>query len=1209
MRKLQSKKRIGICINLICAIILSLLSPLTIKAASDESDVYYVSTAEDLINIAREVNAGKTFENETICLNADIDLEGVNWIPIGNSAHPFKGSMKAVGAEKRVISNLSVRSVEYGGFIGYLDATTTSDISNIMLENVNVSATYAGGLAGYARCTSKLNIKNCSVSGSVEGKGCTGTGGLVGTLRTIKSSETNILQCKNDSNVYSFGDGSCSGGLIGICWGTSDNSGAVNMEMCCNLGKVSAEATYSYCTTAAGGLIGDLRTDIIKIEQCFNEGTIYSKAYYDYVGGFIGTMNRNLTTDFLMTDSYVNATIKGICTNGYSQGGGLIGHLTGDNFIRAEIIRCYAAGNLDVRNKAGFICWQENASRETSIRDCRYNREQFGLQDKQFACSLSWFSIDWYTSQLVDSYSLTSAQMSNKENFNNWDFTQVWALSENRNSAFPYLRWYYDEIPVDYSEYELHIYSQVSSGNIGVGQTINFAPVLSNDTQRLDTKEEDFTIEIQNPDIVELYETEPNEGLILYKLLGVKEGTTEVTFTHFSSQKSQTIKITVLAKQKIYDIANLFKDNVIYNNHLFVDNFSSVRNVDGSYHISFDIYNEMAFFGAVEVHDADGKIIQVEKIDRFESYPSSLKEVLLDSTGKLLSDCFSWISGAFEFGSYKAQTVTKRTPSIEAEVPDGGYIVITNDVTESVCCYLLNKIDTCFWSYSKTKDVIKDISGYMKEEDLDLIVEKGQKRVIQRFLATMTSVESQKEFSDTYQKKIASVLGKSILEQMENFTLYMLTDEQFLEAFEIDCKELFVETAVESGFGMVQDAVEKLGGAAGLWLKAILEIEDYAGRFIQEYQMSAHADTSSIRIEIEGGDDALVSEDVIVENVEGRSIASESLIVTDKTSQENLSYYVEKLSGMNNQSIRVLDITMYADDKEVQPEGRIKVKIPLPQGWNQSECKVFREEKNGDFTDMNAVYEDGYIVFVTSHLSTYVLLETGDVDDGGNTTGAGSEPGNSGTVTLPVVQKPEGEQVTSTDGESGVNESADDSKIENILIQIKGLSLKTLSKRIAAGKKVILEVQSDSGNVTNQSVKWMSSNKKYATVNKNGVVTTKKAGAGKYVIITAMSTDGSGIKATVKLQIMKDAVTKVKISMPKKNLEMGKSIQLTANVLTTGKDSNKALKWSCSNTKYATVDQKGKVKAKKAGRGKTVTITAMATDGTAKKSSVKLKIK
>ena len=80
--------------------------------------------------------------------------------------------------------------------------------------------------------------------------------------------------------------------------------------------------------------------EIIKIVQCFNEGTIYSKAYYDFVGGFIGTMNRNLATDFQIIDSYVNATMKGICTNGYSQGGGLIGHITGDDFIRAEITPC-----------------------------------------------------------------------------------------------------------------------------------------------------------------------------------------------------------------------------------------------------------------------------------------------------------------------------------------------------------------------------------------------------------------------------------------------------------------------------------------------------------------------------------------------------------------------------------------------------------------------------------------------------------------------------------------------------------------------------------------------------------------------------------------------------------------------------------------------------------------------------------------------------
>ena len=57
------------------------------------------------------------------------------------------------------------------------------------------------------------------------------------------------------------------------------------------------------------------------------------------------------------------------------------------------------------------------------------------------------------------------------------------------------------------------------------------------------------------------------------------------------------------------------------------------------------------------------------------------------------------------------------------------------------------------------------------------------------------------------------------------------------------------------------------------------------------------------------------------------------------------------------------------------------------------------------------------------------------------------------------------------------------------------------------------------------------------------------------------------------------------------------------------KGANKKIKWKSSNTKYATVSSAGKVKAKKAGKKKTVKITAMATDGTNKKATVTIKIK
>ncbi len=90
---------------------------------------------------------------------------------------------------------------------------------------------------------------------------------------------------------------------------------------------------------------------------------------------------------------------------------------------------------------------------------------------------------------------------------------------------------------------------------------------------------------------------------------------------------------------------------------------------------------------------------------------------------------------------------------------------------------------------------------------------------------------------------------------------------------------------------------------------------------------------------------------------------------------------------------------------------------------------------------------------------------------------------------------------------------------------------------------------------------------------------------------------------------MKRAVKSIKLSAPAKKNKAGKAVKLKAKIKTTGKGSvNKTLTWSSSNTKYATVNQKGIVKTTKAGKGKTVTITAVSTDGSNKKAKMKLKI-
>lgn len=180
--------------------------------------------------------------------------------------------------------------------------------------------------------------------------------------------------------------------------------------------------------------------------------------------------------------------------------------------------------------------------------------------------------------------------------------------------------------------------------------------------------------------------------------------------------------------------------------------------------------------------------------------------------------------------------------------------------------------------------------------------------------------------------------------------------------------------------------------------------------------------------------------------------------------------------------------------------------------------------------------------------------------------------------------------------------SPEEDKDENLTIMFP-------TRKIAAGKKLILTSLIGSDPFLGESVIWKSSNTKYATVNQKGVVTTKKAGAGKTVTITATSKDGKDAKVSIKICIMKNAVTQVRVIKPPKFLKVGKSVTLKAQVTATGRNANKKLKWMSSNSKYASVNSKGKVVAKKAGKAKTVTITAISTDGTNRMVKVKITIK
>lgn len=108
---------------------------------------------------------------------------------------------------------------------------------------------------------------------------------------------------------------------------------------------------------------------------------------------------------------------------------------------------------------------------------------------------------------------------------------------------------------------------------------------------------------------------------------------------------------------------------------------------------------------------------------------------------------------------------------------------------------------------------------------------------------------------------------------------------------------------------------------------------------------------------------------------------------------------------------------------------------------------------------------------------------------------------------------------------------------------------------------------------------------------------------------TTSSGSGTGTGNIAKTEgTSKIAVKKVKLNKKKATLRYGKKLKLKATV-TPKRATNKKVKWYVSKKKYASVTQKGVVKAKKKGIGHTVKVYAKAKDGSGKKAYCKVKLR
>ena len=205
---------------------------------SDASTIY-ITTAQQLKQLADEVNAGDSKSGKTVLLMNDIDLSVYpNWSPIGTLkpntsqvSYPFSG---VFDGQNHTISNLTCTSVTngYAGLFGNFDGT----VQNLILRDAQI--TVEGQAAAVVCENYKGQVLNCAmIGGSVKGKSV--AGGVVCYNRGT------VENCYATGDVTSLSGGRIcyAGGVVGY------NYREGTVQSCYAAGRVESEEH-------AGGAVG-----------------------------------------------------------------------------------------------------------------------------------------------------------------------------------------------------------------------------------------------------------------------------------------------------------------------------------------------------------------------------------------------------------------------------------------------------------------------------------------------------------------------------------------------------------------------------------------------------------------------------------------------------------------------------------------------------------------------------------------------------------------------------------------------------------------------------------------------------------------------------------------------------------------------------------------------------------------------------------------
>lgn len=244
-----------------------------LDVAGDSGDVLVIATSEQFASFRDTVNAGDNFAGRTVQLDADIDLSGMSWEPVGGTAKAkrFAGTFDGKGHTVTMGGIDDTKANATGGAALFGCLAGDAVVQNLTVAGTVVSGVSSvAGVAATSYGASFVNVRNLANVKATASSPV--AGGVLATVGAGPSGDPTVFEnCANKGNVEA-GSGNYAAGIANVK-ATSASAYAV-LSNCYNTGEISATTNMSAKYLSGILSINASCKAASTLRNCYNSGVL-----------------------------------------------------------------------------------------------------------------------------------------------------------------------------------------------------------------------------------------------------------------------------------------------------------------------------------------------------------------------------------------------------------------------------------------------------------------------------------------------------------------------------------------------------------------------------------------------------------------------------------------------------------------------------------------------------------------------------------------------------------------------------------------------------------------------------------------------------------------------------------------------------------------------------------------------------------------------